>query len=130
MRRTLIPLLLLGLPAFAALNGFIQPNNPTLGPLQQQQFTLPGYAQAITWSVQPPGMGTITSNGLYTPPNSGGVAFVYAQPQGAPLYVTTVFLSQGPQGSGTGPTTPGQGPNMPTPGGQNPSPSQPTPLLP
>lgn len=129
MRRIPILFLLLGLPVFAALNGFIQPNNITVAPLQQQQFTLPGYAQAISWSVQPPGMGTITPNGLYTAPNTSGIAFVYAQPQGAPLYVTTVYLSQGLQGpSGTtGPTTSGQGPTMPTyPGGQNPSPASPT----
>src|ERR1700722_15330926 len=96
MRRILISLLLLGLPAFAALNG-ISPNGVTLGPLQQQQFTLPGYTQLISWSVQPAGMGTITSQGLYTAPNSSGGAFIYAQPQGSPLYVTAVHLFLGSQ---------------------------------
>src|ERR1700733_11722701 len=48
----------------------VQPNVVTLAPSQQQQFSLSRFAPALAWSVQPAGMGTISSTGLYTAPSS------------------------------------------------------------
>ena len=122
-------------------SGSIQPNGITLGPLQQKQFVLMGYDQNVTWSVVPAGLGTITSTGLYTAPNYGGVAYIYAKPQGSDSsFVSVVYLSLGalspggaappPPEAGDSPTTasnPGVGNSGQTgPPAFGPTPSQPT----
>src|SRR5271165_7194722 len=115
MRSKLILLLSLGLPAAAAVSGIVHPTGITLMPLQQQKFTVPSYIPFVTWSVQPVGMGTITSTGLYTAPNSSGVAFIYAKPVHGPLLQATVFLQGGPDSTGgMSPTAP-PGLNPPSP---------------
>src|SRR3984957_12600105 len=83
-------------PLVAAVDyGVIQPNGAVLTPFQQQQFTLPGYGPNIVWSIQPAGMGSISETGLYTAPNSTGVAFVYAQPVGSTTsFASVIYLSQ------------------------------------
>jgi hypothetical protein len=85
----------MGLPAQAD-SGVVQPNGVSLVPHQEQQFTVTGYSQNVTWSVQPLGMGTITSTGFYTAPASTGVAYICAQPP-APVapYVSTIYVSDG-----------------------------------
>ena len=146
----------LGLPLLAAVNnGLIQPAGVTLAPFQQQQFTLTGYSQNVTWSVQPAGMGTISSTGYYTASGYSGIAFIYAQPVGSSSsFVTVVYQSQGPTDSiggsgtnvgpgagspswgssptnpsgptgGTSPTSPGPTSGLPSEPSLNPSPLQP-----
>src|SRR5579863_4110134 len=126
-------LLLLSTTLALAISALAQiaPSNPTLGSLQQQQFTLQGY-ENVTWMVEPSTMGTITPNGLYTAPNintfrSSAVAFIYAQPTGGPLFMTLVYFgsggSNGPGGSsGPGPSYPGE----PTYPGEPSSPGSPS----
>jgi hypothetical protein len=149
----LLSVVSMGLPALAAVNdGSVRPNDITLAPGQQQQFSLSGYGTNVTWWVQPTGMGSITSSGLYTAPASIGVAYIYAQPVGNglyPSYFTVVYLSTGlivpggtsspnpSPGPGPGPTTPtppgggvldpGPSPTIPTPGPTDPGPTRPTP---
>ncbi len=128
MRSKLILLLLLGLPVLAAVSGLIQPVEITLTPFQQQQFTVPGYIEDVTWSVQPPSMGTITSNGLYTAPNVTGTAFIFAQSGQGALFMSTVYLTQGQSGpTGIMGSNTTQNTTTPSsPWGQNPTPSTPS----
>src|SRR5271166_2869789 len=96
-------------PVLGAIdNGSVQPNAPTVGPGQQQQFKLLGYTSDVTWSVQPVGMGTITQTGLYTAPSTGrvstGLAFIYAQPFASDAYYTIVYLA--PSSSAPAPAVP------------------------
>jgi hypothetical protein len=133
MRSKLILLILLGLPVLAAVSGFIQPVVVTLSPFQQQQFTVPGYFEDVTWSVQPPSMGTISSNGLFTATNSTGTAFIYAQSGDGALFMSTVYLGQAQSGpTGIMSPTVSQNTTAPTyPWGQNPAPpTPPTPPAP
>ncbi len=69
----------------------VSPAQATLGPSQQQQFSLGG--QQPKWQVVPVGNGTITSTGLYTAPAvySSNYAYVYAR-VGAYSYQAQVNL--------------------------------------
>src|ERR1700722_4708861 len=122
----------IGSPLVAAgTSGVIQPASTSLGPLQQQQFTLPGYGNNITWSVQPAGMGNITSTGFYTAFSTPGVAYIYAKPAGSnSLFVSTVYQSlngsTGAPATGTGPSW-GAPPSSPGPGTPAPGAPAPTP---
>src|SRR5277367_1854259 len=50
-------------------------------------------------------MGTISQTGVYTAPNAGGVAFVYAQPVGSTTsFASVIYISQG-FGTNVGPGT-------------------------
>lgn len=114
----LLSILSLQFPLLAAANSAVViPNGITLTPMQQQQFTLSGFSQSVTWSVLPTGMGTITSTGLYTAPETTGVAFIYAQPAGGGSpFISMIYVSQGLMalgGSGSGTT----GIPSPTPAG-------------
>ena len=121
----LLSMFSVGLPAHAN-NGVIQPNGISLVPHQQQQFTVPGYSQNVTWWVQPLDMGSITSTGFYTAPANTGVAYICAQPPGpVPAYLSTIYVSTGqliPVGPvpsticSTPPTPPGGGSPNPTTG--------------
>jgi hypothetical protein len=115
--------------AAAGTSGVIQPASTSLGPLQQQQFTLAGYGNNITWSVQPAGMGNITSSGFYTAFATAGVAYIYAKPSGSSsLFVSTVYQSltgaTGAPSTGAGPSW-GTPPSSPAPG--TPAPGTPAP---
>src|SRR5271170_6775258 len=87
----------------------LSPSATTLGPSQQQQFSLGGQ-QATMWEVAPPGSGSITSNGLYTAPPTyhGSYAYVYAR-VGEYSYQAQVYLSPaqlaGAGSSGPAPTS-------------------------
>jgi hypothetical protein len=114
-------------------SGVVQPTGITLGPSQQQQFTLSGYGDNILWSVQPPSMGTITSTGYYTASSAAGVAYIYAQPVGSTSsYMSLVYqsapgVSTSPTvGANSGPTS-GGSPLSPTPSPTTPAPVTPAP---
>lgn len=80
----------------------ISPSSVTLYPGQTQQFTV-GFSgvtdQAVTWSMSPQGVGTISSSGLYTAPASiatqEGVS-VTATSQADPSVSVTTSLSVQP----------------------------------
>ncbi len=126
----------LSLGVTAAANGAgIQPYGITVSPLQQLQFTIAGYVESVTWSVQPAGMGTITSTGLYTAPASSGVAYIYAQATyGGSTFVNPIYVSNasqttngsGPSAGGNGPTYPGGVSSGSSPGSSPTNPSAPT----
>jgi hypothetical protein len=120
----LFSMFFMGLPLVAAIySGVVQPTGITLGPAQQQQFTLSGYGDNILWSVLPPSMGTISSTGLYTTSSQAGVAYIYAQPVGSTSsYVSLVYQSVA--GVSTSPTIgSSSGPGV----GSSPPPITPTP---
>jgi hypothetical protein len=75
----------------------ITPTGITLGPSQQQQFSMQG--QQVTWILSPAGTGTITQTGLYTAPSfyssSSTYVYVYAH-AGSDYYQTEVLLSPTP----------------------------------
>jgi hypothetical protein len=76
----------------------VTPSVTTLGPAQQQQFSL---AEQVTgWEVLPAGAGTITSAGLYTAPAvyTSSYAYVYGS-SGNSYYAATVNLSPTPVAS-------------------------------
>ena len=83
----------------------VTPNETTLGPSQQQQFSAGG--QLATWMIVPPGIGTITSTGLYTAPAvyATNGAYVYAR-VGTQSYGAAVHLS---------PTVGSEDPSTPVP---------------
>jgi len=83
----------------------ITPSGITLGPSQQQQFSVPGQQQ-WTWSVTPYTVGSITPTGLYTAPATYQSSYVYVYARsGSMYYQTEIQLSQGAVSSaGTSPT--------------------------
>jgi mono/diheme cytochrome c family protein len=71
----------------------ISPTAASLGPNQQQQFSMPG--QLVKWAVVPAQNGTISATGLYTAPSAvpaATYALVYAE-SGTALYHVQVLLS-------------------------------------
>jgi hypothetical protein len=87
----------------------VTPGSVTLGPSQQQQFSV-AEGSAI-WGVEPAGAGLVSANGLYTAPASysGTYAYVYAQvgPFSYSAQVNLIPSAVASAGSG--------GPSVPTP---------------
>jgi hypothetical protein len=104
----------------------MQPGMTSMGPLQQQQFTLQGYGLPVEWSVRPAGMGTITSTGLYTASATIGSAIISAQPiygnGSAFMSVVNIIPGVSVPGGGGSPS-----PTAPAP---SPAPTSPQPLPP
>src|SRR5271166_6551739 len=77
----------------------ITPRGITLGPSQQQQFSVPGQQQ-WTWSIVPISVGTISPTGLYTAPAAYQSSYVYIYARAGSMYnQMEVHLSQGPVSS-------------------------------
>jgi hypothetical protein len=131
----LLSIIFLAFPILAGASSVgIQPSGITLSPKQQQLFKVNGSSSGVTWSVQPVGLGTISSTGLYTAPASRGtwsIALIYARTTAGSTFMTQVYLSPvGPLTNSANPSptlnpAPSPSPSVNT-GGQTPT-GNPTP---
>jgi hypothetical protein len=94
----------------------VTPGSVTLGPSQQQQFSV-AEGRAI-WGVEPAGAGLVSANGLYTAPAtySGTYAYVYAQvgPFSYSAQVNLIPSAVASAGFGVGPSVPTPVPTPPS----------------